>query len=68
MSNQFYFTFAVVVANHNDQISSHPNRNTSSSSSSPPSRVRKVLPSNIDEARRMATRIHLEQQQKEQFR
>jgi acyl-coenzyme A thioesterase 9 len=47
MSNQFYFTFAVA---HNDDGNRSP-------------RVRKVLPSNFDEARRMAMRIHLERQQ-----
>jgi acyl-coenzyme A thioesterase 9 len=45
MSNQFYFTFAVV----------HEQGRTP--------RVRKVLPSNIDEARRMAVRMQLEHEQ-----
>ncbi len=56
MSNQFYFTFCVVAR---QKINTEGLR--------PTPRVRQVLPSNIDEAKRMATRIHLEKQQKKQF-
>jgi acyl-coenzyme A thioesterase 9 len=55
MSNQFYFTFATVKSSTTPKVhDTNENR----------PRIRKVLPSNIDEARRMATRMHLEAQQK----
>jgi acyl-coenzyme A thioesterase 9 len=60
MSNQFYFTFAVVSNSSSNKI------NATEGLRLPP-RVRKVLPSNIDEAKRMATRMYLEQQQSKQF-
>ena len=56
MSNQFYFTFCVVA---------RPTHNKEGLRPTP--RVRQVLPSNIDEAKRMATRMHLEQQQRKHF-
>ena len=62
MSNQFYFTFAVV-----SKSSSSSKTNAVESPHTSPPRVRKVLPSNIDEAKRMATRMHLEQQQTKHF-
>jgi acyl-coenzyme A thioesterase 9 len=53
LSNQFYFTFAVDVnANAAAGTASSKNNN---------SRIRRVLPSNIDEARRMAFRVLVDQ-------
>jgi hypothetical protein len=66
MSNQFHFTFAVITNHHPSNNTVDTTTTTSTTTDhrrhSPP-RLRKVLPSNIDEAKRMATRIYLEQQQ-----
>lgn len=53
LSNQFYFTFAVDV-NANSAAGTASSKNNNS-------RIRRVLPSNIDEARRMAFRVLVDQ-------
>jgi acyl-coenzyme A thioesterase 9 len=65
LSNQFYFTFAVRRAPlHAD---SSPSPSDGSGPALPSSRkIRKVLPSNIDEARRMAIRILGDREQQRQ--
>jgi acyl-coenzyme A thioesterase 9 len=68
LSNQFYFTFAVRSSSSTSSATkSDRDDNVTSSNPPPPPLVlppiRKVLPSNIDEARRMASRILGDQEQ-----
>jgi acyl-coenzyme A thioesterase 9 len=69
LSNQFYFTFAVRSSSSSSSSATKSIRDDNVTSSNPPDPplvlppIRKVLPSNIDEARRMASRILGDQEQ-----
>jgi acyl-coenzyme A thioesterase 9 len=63
LSNSFYFTFAVVSKSNVGGDSDSSSSDSSSNNSNMPRQVRRVLPANIDQARRMAMRMLVDQEQ-----